>query len=267
MPGFSYLGLLIHGRKAIQNKEITQYNCSYDHRKEIEKLRQKYVELLRTERKSEKEIEELELLSGRLEEAAARETQELRNELKNVGIYIYTVWDLVNTKKPYPQAIDILIKYLNEDYDEGNIEGIIRALTVKEAKGKAGPALIKKYESIPKTKDNLRWVVGNAIATAMIMQDVDWIYNTVLDRSNGGSRSQLVYSLGTVKTEKSEDILISLLDDPEVAPQAIAALGRLKSKKAKDKIVLLNQSTNSLIRLEARKALKKIGDYEEYNKE
>ena len=227
---------------------------------ELKKIQQRRSELLSAESKSEEEMEELEVLSNKLEAEAAKETQGLQDELKNVGVYIYTVWDLVNTRKPYPQAIDILIDHLNEDYDEGNIEGIVRALTVKEAKGKATQALIKKYGETPKVKDNLRWVIGNAIATVMTLKDVDWIYQTVLDRSNGGSRSQLVYALGTVKTEKSEDILISLLDDPDVLPQAIAALGRLKSKKAKDKIVLLNQSKNSLIRLESKKALKKIGD-------
>jgi len=226
---------------------------------ELKKIQQRRSELLKAEFKSEEEMKELEVLSNKLEEAAANETKGLRDELKNVGVYIYTVWDLVNTKKPYPQAIDILIDHLNEDYDEGNIEGIVRALSVKEAKGRAA-VLIKKYEETPKVKDNLRWVIGNAIATVMTLKDVDWIYQTVLDKSNGGSRSQLVYALGTVKTEKSEEILISLLDDPEVAPQAIAALGMMKSKKAKDKIVLLNQSKNSLIRLESKKALKKIGD-------
>jgi len=222
---------------------------------ELEKLQQRRSELY-GKPKSEEETEEYMALISKIEAEYAKETAGLRNELNNVGVYIYTVWDLVNTKKPYPQAIDILINHLNEDYHDKNIEGIIRALTVKEAKGNAA-ALIKKYEEIPKIKDNLRWVVGNAIANVMTMSDVDWIYQTVLDKSNGGSRSQLVYALGTVKTEKSEDILISLLDDPEVAPQAIAALGMMKSKKAKDKIMLLNKSTNSLIRLESKKALKK----------
>jgi len=225
---------------------------------ELEKLQQRRSELY-GKPKSEEEIEEYMSLISKIEAEYAKETVGLLNELKYVGVDVSSVWDLVNTKKSYPQAIDILIDHLNKDYHEKNIEGIIRALSVKEAKGKAA-TLIKKYEETPKIKDNLRWIIGNAIAVVMTLNDVDWIYRTVLDKSNGGSRSQLVYALGTVKTEKSEDILISLLDDEEVAPQAIAALGRLKSKKAKDKIVILNQSKNSLIRLESKKALKKIGD-------
>lgn len=91
----------------------------------------------------------------------------------------------------------------------------------------------------------------------MTSKDVDWLLNIIADKSNMGSRSQLVLGLGTVKTERSEEILISLLDDEQVLPQAICALEMLKSKKAKEKIRMFENSDNSLLRLEARKALKK----------
>lgn len=67
-----------------------------------------------------------------------------------------------------------------------------------------------------------------------------------------------VAALGKVKSEKSENILINLLDDDEVTPQALEALGRMKSKKAKDRILMLTNHPKALIRKEALKAFKKI---------
>jgi HEAT repeat protein len=49
-----------------------------------------------------------------------------------------------------------------------------------------------------------------------------------------------------------------LLDDEEVAPYAIEALGRIKSRKAKEKIAALTNHPNPLIKKEAQKALKRI---------
>lgn len=224
---------------------------------ELEKLQERMNELV-GKPKSKEEIDEFIELSRKVELELGKEISELIFELSKKGIHISTIWDLVNTKKPYPEAIDILIDHLNKNYHEKNIEGIVRALTVKEAKGKATSTLIKQFENIPKEKNNLRWIVGNAIANVMTLKDVNWIYSIVLDKNNGSSRGQLVYCLGNIKSEKSEDVLISLLEDVEVAPQALAGLARLKSKRAKDKINSMVHSTNALVRLEAKKALKKI---------
>ncbi|WP_316812827.1 HEAT repeat domain-containing protein [Pedobacter heparinus] len=224
---------------------------------ELEKLDKRWKELVGKPR-SKEQIEESRLVAKQLEIEMAKEVNDLLGELKKQGIFIKSVWDLVNTKKAYPDAIDILIKHLRKKYHDKNMEGIVRALTVKEAKGKAANVLKELYDNTSKDKSNLRWVIGNAIATVMSVDDVDWVFSTVIDKSNGSSRAQLVLALGSVKSEQSQNILIDLLDDKDVVPQALAALGKMKSKKAKNKILQMKESNNSLIRLEAIKALKKI---------
>ncbi len=57
---------------------------------------------------------------------------------------------------------------------------------------------------------------------------------------------------------KAEDVLIKLLDDDEVAAHAIEALCRMKSKKAREKILTLINHPKALIKKEAQKALKKL---------
>ncbi len=159
-----------------------------------------------------------------------KEITGLINELETVGIFITSVWDLVNERKKYPEAIDVLLKYLPLATHEKNKEGIVRALTVKEAKGKASSVLIKEYDSTSKNKDMLRWIIGNAIATVMTSQDIDWLISTVTDKTNGGSREQLVKALGTVKSQEAIDVLNNLLNDQEVGSTAKNTLKKLKDK-------------------------------------
>ena len=45
-----------------------------------------------------------------------------------------------------------------------------------------------------------------------------------------------VAALGKIQSEEAEDVLIKLLDDEEVTPHALEALGRMKSKKAIEKM-------------------------------
>jgi HEAT repeat protein len=67
-----------------------------------------------------------------------------------------------------------------------------------------------------------------------------------------------VAALGKIASDKVEDILIKLLDDDEVAAQAIAALGKMKSIKSKEKILILVNHHKTLIKVEAQKALKRL---------
>lgn len=192
----------------------------------MEKLEKRWKELIGRPR-TKQEVEETSELAKRIESELAKEISGLIDELKANGIIISSIWDLVNTKEKYPKAISVLMKYLPLVHHDKNKEGIIRALTVKEAKGVATPILIKEYEQTPKEKDNLRWIIGNAIATVMTSRDIEWLIATVSDKTNGGSRRQLIKALGTVKSQKAIDVLKKLLDDEEVKSTASKALKKL----------------------------------------
>ncbi|PIE79011.1 MAG: hypothetical protein CSA15_04905, partial [Candidatus Delongbacteria bacterium] len=61
-----------------------------------------------------------------------------------------------------PAILDILEN--NRVTDEAIKEGLIRALTRKEAKGVIEDMLLKEYYSLEqKDKDSLGWTIGNAI--------------------------------------------------------------------------------------------------------
>lgn len=221
-------------------------------------LELKFIELLRKPVKSKEEVQELERTGKDLELEYRKETFDLIAELKEAGLEINDIWELVNTKEPYPEAIDILLKHLPKQYHDKNKEGIIRALAVKEAKGKATSALINEFNNTPKEKQNLRWIIGNTIYTTIADEDIASILSIVKDKENGMSRQMFVAALGKIKFPQVELTLIELLNDDQVAANALEALGRLKSMKAKGQIMQLLYHPNSLIKKEARKALKKI---------
>lgn len=187
------------------------------------------------------------------------EANKIKSELAKVGITVNDIYDLVNTDKPYPAAVPVLLDLLQEGIEHIGIkEGVIRALAVKEAIGKASPVLLDEYSKIPKDKMFLRWAIGNTIYITITEDDVERILPIVQDKENGMSRQMFVAALGKVTSGKTEDVLIKLLDDEEVAAQALEALGRMKSKKAREKILTLTSHPKAVIKKEAQKALKKL---------
>lgn len=183
----------------------------------------------------------------------------LKSELGKVGISINDIYDLVNTNEPYPLAVPVLLDLLKEEFEDiRDKQGVIRALAVKEAIGKASPILIAEYNRVSKEFSSYRWAIGNTIYTTITDDDVESILPIIKDKENGMSRQMFVAALGKVKSEKAEDVLIELLDDEEVTPHALKALGRMKSKKAREKIETLTSHSKPLIKKEAQKALKKV---------
>jgi len=79
------------------------------------------------------------------EEESACVAQALR---KQARLNVTSVWDLVNTRAPYPEAIPVLLEWLPRVRHPRIKEGIVRALTVKEARGVAGKLLIDEFKRV-----------------------------------------------------------------------------------------------------------------------
>lgn len=56
------------------------------------------------------------------------------DDLRQAGVDVASVWDLVNTSVPYPSALPVLMEHLERDgYPDRVVEGVARALAVKPA--------------------------------------------------------------------------------------------------------------------------------------
>jgi hypothetical protein len=105
----------------------------------------------------------------------AADEADLVQEIRAAGYDIDSVWDLVNnTPHPilerrflseYPHAYPILVRHLSVPHRKEIREGIIRALTVNDGGPEVESALLNCFES--ETDINLRWVLANALRTAM----------------------------------------------------------------------------------------------------
>lgn len=61
-----------------------------------------------------------------------RAEQPIVEDLRNVGVEVSSVWDLVNTADPYPRALPILLRHLQRGgYPDRVIESLGRALAVR----------------------------------------------------------------------------------------------------------------------------------------
>lgn len=180
----------------------------------LEQMEKRWKELVGKPRTSE-EVQETLLLAKKIELERAKEYQGLIDELANMGIKINSIWDLVNTKSKYPKAIPVLMKYLPLVNYVRNKEGIVRALTVPEAKGFVVPLLVNEYLQLPNNQENLKWVIGNAVNATITKGEVENILPIVLNKDNGVSRQMFVSALGKIKTDNVKSVLVQLSNDDD----------------------------------------------------
>jgi hypothetical protein len=96
-------------------------------------------------------------------------------ELRELGIQVDSVWDLVNNRPhrvlnrkfvgPYEAAYPILVKHLRIPHHERVREGIIRSLSEPTAYEAAARSLLEQLKI--ETEKSLRWVIENALKTML----------------------------------------------------------------------------------------------------
>ena len=173
----------------------------------------------------------------RLAERSARlqaEQEPILAELRGVGWYVKSVWDLVNTATKYEEAIPILIKHLLLPYSDVTRGGIARALAIREARF-AWAILVDQFcnEPLPAAEgQGLGAKDGLAVALAATATDavMDELVMLAKDRSHGESRLLLLPALKKSKTLAAKQALDELAFDPDLMKE-IASWKRSKSRK------------------------------------
>ena len=99
-----------------------------------------------------------------------KDEEQLVWEINQIGFNIDTVYDFVNENSlDYSKAYPILVKHLKIDHHKKIKEGIIRALTVKNAKKIAGSILLEMFYN--EKQENTKWVIANALKTILPLKD------------------------------------------------------------------------------------------------
>ena len=189
--------------------------------------------------------------------ALARDAAPLLDELRNLGYNLESVWALVNSANTYDKAIPVLVRHLDREYHPGNVEGIVRALTIQKARGIAGAPLLALFRESRLDAD-LRWVVGNALSVVATKSEVSEIVDLLEDRAYGASRGMLVFAVVRLMDAEAIPLLVPRLYEEGMAFSAIRVLGNLRAREARQEIEAFVESADGELRQEARKALRKI---------
>ena len=154
------------------------------------------------------------------------ETATLLSELRDVGIDVESVWDLINTSEDYSVVYPILARHLREQYAERNLEGIARSLTRPDALEAAWGALRDRFiENGGKTPEGFGFALGNALGEIMDESVLPDVLELVTERAYGTNREVMVHYLVEYRDRPDvRRVLESLADDPDVAEKAKRAL-------------------------------------------
>lgn len=186
------------------------------------------------------------------------------HEFRALGFEVDDPGDFVSARCAYPEAIPGLIGWLEAIQERVNPggrdrfrESVVRALTVKEARGTAAPQLlIREFQS--GDVKNSRWAIGNALSVVAGSEDFDDIAALVSDQQWGRGRQMLSYALVRSDSSRAREVLLGLLDDPDVAGHAVDALTEVA--EVSDRIALepFLEHPKAWVRRAAQSAIRRI---------
>jgi HEAT repeat protein len=133
------------------------------------------------------------------------------------------------------------------------------ALSIKWAKPVAARPLIEEFRKAPQTQElGLKWAIASALSEVADASVFDDIVGLVRDKRHGRAREMLAVALASTKDPRAVDILVGLLDDEEIAGQALHALRLLAPAEARGAMERFVHHRKTWVRKEAVQALAKI---------
>ena len=133
-------------------------------------------------------------------------------DLRAAGARVDSVWDLVNTSNPYPQALPVLLEHLKRGgYPDRVMESLGRALAVKPSVV-YWAALRRQYlqASTPGEETGL----AVALAACATADQFDDLVALLREESRGDSRILFLRPIRRLRRQRGLEIIESLVDDP-----------------------------------------------------
>lgn len=128
------------------------------------------------------------------------------------------VWDLVNTRERYDEALPILYEHLTKDYPDEILDGIARALAVPQALPYR-PTFISLFRRDPPVTEGFRYGLGLAIANTTVPDNLQETIELAKDRSLGDSRLALLFAFKRSRKPEVRQVIEELSSDPDLAKE------------------------------------------------
>ena len=185
-----------------------------------------YERILNADPEFQRRRWEREALRQRKIELYARAEAPLVAALRDAGVTVASVWDLVNTAEPYTHVLPILLEHLQRPYPDRIKEGIGRAMAVRESKF-AWSTLLKLFrQSFEQEPNGVKWAIGCALAAAAddeVMSDVIALF---CDPRHGENRLAFVDALRRSRNAAARAAMEEAREDPQLAREMRRVLGR-----------------------------------------
>lgn len=181
--------------------------------------------------------------------------EKLMQEVREKGVEITNINDLMKINMKYRDLVPILLRYLNDVTDESDKEFIIRCLGVKGFVEASKPLVSEFYKS---NNETFKWAIGNSLS---IISDIDSIQDLIKiaqEKEHGIARQMIVDGLGKYKTDDVKAVLVNLLNDDDVVGHAISGLSKTEDKTMIKYIEPFLKYKVKWVRNEASKAIKKL---------
>lgn len=158
------------------------------------------------------------------DEALRRSEEPVAKALAEAGVNVNSVWDLVNTSEPYPKALPVLIELLTGNYHPKILEGIARALAVRDpfTIEHAWPVALDLFlkteaDEMVKEPEMRGFKAGLAAALSVLYTEERFpqVFELIRDSRHGDSRALLIAGLRKFRRNaRVKEFLESLYDDP-----------------------------------------------------
>lgn len=134
-----------------------------------------------------------------------------------LGHLIKTAWDLVQTAKPYPDLIPVLIKYLEEENHSAKFrEGIARALATADS-FIYFDKILEQYIKTGSQQNEVRWAIGCALAQAAQDQEtLNKIEVILFDKKYGRDRAPLIQAIKRMQKKQRMKVIEMAAGDDEL---------------------------------------------------
>jgi len=143
-------------------------------------------------------------------------------DLRQAGVEVSSVWDLVNTSQPYPAALPVLLEHLERGgYPDRVMESLGRALAVKPAIG-----YWDRLKALYLAPRNPGEEDGAAVALAACATgaQLDDLIGFLSLSERGESRIYFIRPILNVGGQRGREIVESLRADPTFGKEARALL-------------------------------------------
>lgn len=180
----------------------------------------------------------------------------LLKEIRDQGVEIENINDLIYINRKHKYLIPILLKYLNKFQKENDKMFIVRCLGVRGFIEATNSLISEFYNS--SDNSGLKWAIGNTMSLILDKNILDTMIEIVQQKEHGIARQMFVVALGKMKDDRVIPVLLELLNDSDLTGHAIIALSNFKEPKLISHIEPFKNHKNKWVRKEAEKAIKKI---------